>query len=69
MTQALHAEDGFLPWGLTIQNTYTELCDGSKNVTVVVINSMAYPQTLEEEDPSGESSHGYMGARAPYVDQ
>ena len=43
MTQALHAEDGSLPQGLTIQNTYTEMCDGSKNVTVVVRNSMAYP--------------------------
>ena len=36
MTQALHAEDGSLPQGLTIQNTYTKMCNGSKNVTLVV---------------------------------
>ena len=46
MTQALHAKDGSLPQGLTIQNAYTELHSGSKNVAVVVGNSMAYPQTL-----------------------
>ena len=46
MTQALHAEDGSLPLVLTVQNAYTELHNGSRNVTVVVRNSMAYPQTL-----------------------
>ena len=51
VTQALHAEDGSLPQGLTIQNAYTKLCDGSKNVTVVVRNSMAYPQTLRKKTP------------------
>ena len=50
ITQALHTEDGSLPQGLTVQNTYTELCNGSMNVAMVVRNSMAYPQT-EEEDP------------------
>ena len=49
MTQALCAEDGSLPQGLTIQNTYIELCNGSKNVAVVVRNSMAYPQTLRKK--------------------
>ena len=49
MTEALHAEDGSLPWGLTIQNAYTELPDGSKNVAMVVRNSMAYPQTLRKK--------------------
>ena len=44
MTQALHAEEGSLPQGLTIQNAYTELCNGSKNVIVVVRNSTAYPR-------------------------
>ena len=48
MTQALQAEDGFLPSGLTMHNVYTELRKGSKNVVVVVKNSMAYPQTLKE---------------------
>ena len=35
MTQSLHMEDGSLPQGLMVQNIYTELCSGSKNVTVV----------------------------------
>ena len=43
MTQALHAEDGSLPQGLTIQNVYTEMHNGSKNITIVVRNSTAYP--------------------------
>ena len=51
MTQALCTEDGSLPQGLTVQNTYTELCSGSENVTVVVRNSMAYPQTLRKKTP------------------
>ena len=41
---ALHAKDGSLSQGLTIQNAYTEVCKGSKNVAVVVRNSMAYPR-------------------------
>ena len=44
MTQALHAEDGSLPQGLTIQNIYTDMHDGSMNVPVIVRNSTAYPQ-------------------------
>ena len=51
MTQALHAEDGSLPQGLTVQNAYTELHSGSKNVTVVLRNSTAYPQTLRKKTP------------------
>ena len=46
MTQSLHVEDGSLPQGLTVQNAYMELHSGSKNVTVVVRNNTAYPQTL-----------------------
>ena len=46
MLQALQTKDSSLPQGLTIQNTYTELRQGSKKVVVVVRNSMAYPQTL-----------------------
>ena len=46
MVQALHAQDGTLPPGLTIQNTYTELRKGSKKAVVVVRNNTAYPQTL-----------------------
>ena len=51
MTQALHAKDGSLPQGLTVKNVYMELNSGSKNVTVVVRNSMAYPQTLRKKTP------------------
>ena len=51
MTQALCTEDGSLSQGLTVQNAYTELCSGSKNVTVVVRNSMVYPQTLQKKTP------------------
>ena len=48
MTQALCVEDGLLPQGLTIQNTYTEMHSGSKNVTTVLRNSTAYSQTLRK---------------------
>ena len=51
MTQALQTEDGSLPQGLTIQNTYTELRQGSKKVVVVVRNSMAYPQNPQMKAP------------------
>ena len=42
MTQALQTGDGSLPQGLTVQNTYTELRQGSKNAVMVVRNSTAY---------------------------
>ena len=48
MVQASHAQDGTLPSGLTVQNTYTELRKGSKKVVVVVQNNTAYPQTLQK---------------------
>ena len=51
MTQALCAKDRSLPKGLTIQNAYTEMCNGSKNVTIVVRNSMVYLQTLRKKTP------------------
>ena len=51
MTQVLHIEDGSLPQGLMVQNAYTELRKGSKNVIVVVRNSTAYPQTLRKKTP------------------
>ena len=51
MTQALCTENGSLPQGLTIQDTSTELCDGSRNVTLVVRNSMVYLQTLRMKTP------------------
>ena len=51
MVQALQTEDGFLPQGLTIQNTYTKLRQGSKKAVVVVRNSMTYLQTLQKRTP------------------
>ena len=42
---------GPLPQDLTIQNAYTELCTGSKDVAVVVRNSSVYPQTLRKKTP------------------
>ena len=51
MTQALHVKDGSLLWGLMVQNAYTKLKRGSRNVIVVVRNSKAYPQTLRKETP------------------
>ena len=51
MVQALHAQDGTLPPGITVQNTYTELRKGSKKVVVVVQNNTTYPQTLQKKTP------------------
>ena len=51
ITQALQIEDGSLPQGLTIQNTYTELRQGSKKAFVVVRNRTDYLQTLWKKTP------------------
>ena len=51
MVQALWAEDGSLPQGLTVQNMYTKLRHGSKNAVIVVKNSTAYLQTLQKKTP------------------
>ena len=51
MVQALQTEDGSLLQGLTVQNTYTELRQGSKKAVMVVRNSTAYPQTLGKKTP------------------
>ena len=55
MVQALHAQDGTLPPGLTVQNMYTELRKGSKKAVVVVQNHTTYPQT-PKEDPHGKGN-------------
>ena len=49
MTQALCAEDGSLPQGLMIQNTYTEMHNGSVNVIIIVRICTAHPQTLRKK--------------------
>ena len=51
MVQALYDQDGTLPPGLTMQNTYTKLRKGSKKAVVVVQNHTAYPQTLWKKMP------------------
>ena len=51
MVQALYVQDGTLPPGLTVQNTYTELWKGSKEAVVVVQNNTIYPQTLGKKTP------------------
>ena len=51
MVQALWTQDGSLPQGLTIQNTYIELRKGSKRAVMVVWNNTAYPQTLWKKTP------------------
>ena len=51
MVQALYIQDGTLPPGLTMQNTYTELRKGSKKVVVVVQNHTAHSQTLWKKMP------------------
>ena len=51
MIQALQTQDGSLPQGLTVQNTYTNLRKGSKKAVVVVWNNTAYLQTLWKKTP------------------
>ena len=51
MVQALHAQDGTLSPGLTMQNTYTELRKGSKKAVVVLQNNTAYTETLWKKTP------------------
>ena len=51
MIQALQTQDGSLPQGLTVQNTYTKLRKGSKKAVAVVWNNTAYPQTLQKKTP------------------
>ena len=55
MVQVLLMEDGSLVQGLTIQNTYTELRQGSKKAVAVVRNSMAYLQTLQKKTSVAEA--------------
>ena len=49
MVQALQTEDGSLLQGLTVQNTYTELRQGSKKAVAVVRNNMAYSKTPQKK--------------------
>ena len=49
MALALQTEDSSLPQGLTIQNTYIELWQGSKKAVIVVRSSTVYLQTLSKK--------------------
>ena len=51
MVQALWTQDGSMPQGLTVQNTYTKLRKGSKKAVVLVQNNTTYPQTLWKKTP------------------
>ena len=51
LVQALQTENGSLPQGLTVQNMYTELRQGTKKAVVVVRNNTAYSQTLWKKTP------------------
>ena len=51
MVQALQTQDGSLPLGLTVQNTYTKLRKGGKKAVVVGWNNTAYLQTLWKKTP------------------
>ena len=67
MVQALWSEDGSLLQGLTVQNTYIELRQGSKSAVMVIRNSTAYPQTLQKKtDPRGQGSCGTPGAQTSH---
>ena len=49
MVQALWTKDGSLPQGLTVQNMYTELRQGSKKAVVVVRKSTASNRPSERK--------------------
>ena len=51
MVQALQTEDGSLLQCLAVQNTYTELRQGSKKAVMMVRNNMAYLLTLWKKTP------------------
>ena len=69
MTQALQTEDSSLLQGLTIQNTYTELSQGSKKAVVVVKNSTTYPQTLQMKTPVARAVTVTLVPRPPMESQ
>ena len=47
----IQTQDGSLPQGLTIQNTYTKLRKGSKKEVMVAWNNTTYLQTLWKKTP------------------
>ena len=65
MVQALWTEDGSLPQGLTLQNMYMELRQGSKKAVVVVRNSTAYSQTLQKKTPVARAVAALLVPKPP----
>ena len=51
IVQALQTEDGSLPQGLTVQNTYIEFRQGNKKAVMVVRNNTVYSQSLQKKTP------------------
>ena len=49
MVQVLQTQDGSLLQGLTVQNMYTELREGTKKAALVVRNNTAYLQTFQKK--------------------
>ena len=54
MVQALWTQDGSLPQGLTIQNTYTELRKGSKKSSCGGMEQYCLPTNPLEENTCGQ---------------
>ena len=69
MVQALQTEDGSLLQGLTVQNTYTELRQGSKKAVMVVRNNTAYSQTLWKKTPMARAVAALPVLKPPEEEQ
>ena len=65
MVQALQTKDGSLLQGFTVQNTYTELRQGSKKAVVGVRNSTAYLQTLQKKTPVARAVAAHPVTKPP----
>ena len=69
MVQALQTQDGSLPQGLTVQNTYTKLRKDCKKAVVVVWNNTAYSQTLCKKTPVTRAIAALPMPESPEVEQ
>ena len=65
MVQVLHNQDGTLPPGLTVQNTYTKLRKGSKKAVVVVAKPHCLSPNSSEKDASSEGNTSTVASRGP----
>ena len=66
MVQALQTEDGSLLQGLTVQNTYTELRQGSKKSSHGGKEQYGLPTDPPKENPSGQGSCGTPSAQTTH---